>query len=198
MLTLSGFEGVGKSTLVNMLSNYSGDLNYTESARYFLPLEENLLKMSKDVISLKCLLSDLNILRFFLENKIDNVIFDRNLIDALCYLEMYYPHLKWDYYLLEDHLNELCSKHNIKHIHRSSVLISHPTKDNHIKNIISDPIRKYNSTVKEYREGAKRWEDKFFELNDKLEMICENFMVISAYPEELKGFDKIKNLHYKE
>lgn len=198
MLTLSGFEGVGKSTLVDMLSDYSGDLNYTESARYFLPLEDNLLKISKDVISLKCLLSDLNILRFFMENKIENVIFDRNLIDALCYLEIYYPHLKWDYQLLEDHLNELCESHNMKHIHKSSVLITHPTKDAHIQSIISDPLRKYNSNVQEYRDGARRWEDKFFELNDKLEMICENFMVISAYPEELHGFEKIKNLHYFE
>lgn len=196
MLTLSGFAGVGKSTLVDKLSEYSGDLSYTESARYFLPLENNLLSMSKDVISLKCLLSDLNVLRFFMENKVNNIIFDRNLIDALCYLDMYYPHLKWDINLLSDHLNELCEQNNIKHIHKTSVLITHPTKKEHIKKIIEDPIRKYNSSVKSYVEDAKKWEDKFLDYNEKLEMICENFMVIGAYPEEKEGFNKIKNLHY--
>ena len=125
-----------------------------------------------------------------MENKVNNIIFDRNLIDALCYLDMYYPHLKWDINLLSDHLNELCEQNNIKYIHKTSVLITHPTKEEHIKKIIEDPIRKYNSSVKSYMEDAKKWEEKFLDYNDKLEMICENFMVIGAYPEEKEGFKK--------
>jgi nicotinamide riboside kinase len=198
VLTLSGFDGVGKSTLIEELKKYSNDIIYTESARYFIPLEDNLLKSSRDVISYKFLLSDLNVIRFLMENKINNVILDRNLIDSLVYLKMYHPLFKVDNSELKDHLIQLCEENNVKYLHQSSVLIKASKNKEQILKIISDPVRQYNSSVKEYLYSSSKWDDTYLEILENYEMISETFMVMNAYPEEKNGLKKIIQSHYEE
>ncbi len=85
--TLSGFEGAGKSTIIQ---NYKENLGYyviPETARLIIPLEDNVLKDSKDDLSYKSFISYLTNLHFLLSNNLNvKCISDRNLIDSLTYL----------------------------------------------------------------------------------------------------------------
>jgi predicted ATPase len=198
MLTLSGCAGVGKSILVNKLSNATGDYVYSESARILIPLEKKLLKISKDPISLKCMIVDMQCLSFALDNEIENIIWDRNLLDAIVYIKIYYPEIKIDTEFFKDYLLKICEKYNRTHIYRSSVLLTHSNDIDYLKTIVSDPIRSKTSSIKSYLDNAKKWEDCYLELSEEFEMVSETLMVLKSYPEEKNGLDKIIQIHYED
>ena len=190
--------GVGKTTLARKISEYSGDFIYKESARILITLEEKILNVSVDPISLKCLIVDMQCLHFVLDNKIENIIWDRNLLDSIVYLKMYYPELKIDNEYLKDYLFDLCDKYNRTHIYTTSVLLTHSTNEDYLRNIISDPIRSKTPNIKEYLDNASRWEDMYKELSDEFEMVSETLMLLKSYPEEKNGFEKVLQIHYKD
>jgi predicted ATPase len=185
--TLSGFEGAGKSTVIDYFKN---NLNYfviPETARLILPLQDNVLKDSKDDLSYKSFISYLTNLHFLLSNDMKiNCISDRNLIDSLTYLELYSKEQKIDISELADFIFSFLENYNRNSFYDNAILILHPKEDDYIKsNILSDPDRQYGKNVSQYKEEAKIWEDIYMNIANKLQNkgLFKNLKVMEAYPE---------------
>ena len=71
--TLSGFEGVGKSTIINHFRDNIGYAVIPETARLIMPLEETVLKDSRDDLSYKSFISYLTNMHFMLSNNLMKV-----------------------------------------------------------------------------------------------------------------------------
>lgn len=185
--TLSGFEGAGKSTVINHFQKKHNYFVIPETARLIFPLENNVLKDSKDDLSYKSFISYLTNLHFLLSNNMNiNCISDRNLIDSLTYLELYSTEQKIEISELADFIFSFLENYNRKTFYDTSILILHPKDDNYIKEkILSDPDRKYGKNVKQYTEDAKIWEDIYLNIADKLkdERLFTDLKIIKAYPE---------------
>ncbi len=185
--TLSGFEGAGKSTVINHFQQEHNYFVIPETARLIFPLENNVLKDSKDDLSYKSFISYLTNLHFLLSNNMNiNCISDRNLIDSLTYLELYSTEQKIEISELADFIFSFLENYNRKTFYDTSILILHPKDDIYIKeNILSDPDRKYGKNVKQYKEDAKIWEDIYLKIANQLhdEGLFKDLKVIEAYPE---------------
>lgn len=185
--TLSGFEGAGKSTVINHFQKEHNYFVIPETARLIFPLENNVLKDSRDDLSYKSFISYLTNLHFLLSNNmIINCISDRNLIDSLTYLELYSTEQKIEISELADFIFSFLENYNRKTFYDTSILILHPKDDKYIKeNILSDPDRKYGKNVKQYKEDAKIWEDIYLKIANQLqnEGLFKNLKIMDAYPE---------------
>lgn len=184
--TLSGFEGVGKSTIINF---YQNKLQYNvipETARLIIPLENNVLEDSKDDLSYKSFISYLTNVHFLLSNNMHiNCISDRNIIDSLVYLKLYSKDQKIDINKLGDFIEKFLENYNREYFYDKIFLIKHPTNDEYIiNNIMNDPERKYGQNVKQYKEDAQVWEDIYLDLAHKLQKrsLFQDISVVDSYP----------------
>lgn len=185
--TLSGFEGAGKSTVINYFKNNLDYFVIPETARLIFPLEDNVLADSKDDLSYKSFISYLTNLHFLLSNDMRiNCISDRNLIDSLTYLELYSEDQKIEISKLADFIYTFLGNYNRESFYDNSILILHPKDDSYIQDkILSDPDRKYGKNVKQYKEEAKIWEDIYINIAHQLQGkgLFKNLQVMEAYPE---------------
>ena len=185
--TLSGFEGAGKSTVINYFKDNLDYFVIPETARLIFPLEDNVLADSKDDLSYKSFISYLTNLHFLLSNDMRiNCISDRNLIDSLTYLELYSEDQKIEISKLADFIHFFLDNYNRHSFYDNSILILHPKNDDYIRDkILSDPDRKYGKNVKQYKEDAKIWEDIYLDIANQLQNkgLFKDLKVMEAYPE---------------
>lgn len=185
--TLSGYEGVGKSTIIKHFKEAEKYTVIPETARLIIPLESTVLKDSKDDLSFKSFISYLTNVHFMLENNLSlNVISDRNLIDSLTYLELYSKEQKIDLVETGDFIERFVEEHNRETLYDQVVLIKHPSDDDYIQNnILSDSERKYGKNVSQYKADAAIWEDIYLKIQDYLmtRKLAKQTHTILAYPE---------------
>lgn len=186
IITLSGFEGSGKSTIVNYLRNKYGFLIIPETARILIPLESTVFEDSKDDLSYKSFIAYLTGSHFIFENdlaKKNSIVFDRNIIDSLTYLEMY-GNQKIELSKLQDYIDIFLSDKNKKTLYDEVILVKHSTNKDHILNkIMKDNIRKYTESPDNYIEKAKIWENIYLEKYNSLKNIGKTLNIINAYPD---------------
>lgn len=184
--TLSGYEGAGKSTIINHFKENIGYAVIPETARLIMPLEKTVLKDSKDDLSYKSFISYLTNMHFMLTNNLSlNVISDRNIIDSLTYLELYSKDQRIDLTETGDFIEKFLEEYGRETLYDKSILIQHPTDDEYIeKQILSDPERKYATSVKQYKEDAKIWEDIYVNIAESLinRRLSKKLDIIEAYP----------------
>jgi predicted ATPase len=196
--TLSGFEGVGKSTIIN---HYQNKLDYyiiPETARLIIPLEDNVLEDSRDDLSYKSFISYLTNIHFLLSNNIHiNCISDRNIIDSLVYLQLYSKDQKIDINKLGDFIERFLETHQREYFYDNTFLIKHPKDEEYIlQNILSDPERKYGINPKQYMHDATIWEDIYLSIAHKLKQrsLFKNIILLDSYPENKQIItDIVKN-----
>jgi nicotinamide riboside kinase len=184
IISLSGYEGCGKTTLLNQLRNENNFKVVPETARLLIPLQDTVFKDSRDDLSYKSFVAYLNSLHFLLENNIQRVVFDRNMIDSLIFLQMYSDQ-EIPIQGFQAFIDKFNFDHNRRWIFDQIYLIKHSKSDEHIeKNIISDNIR-YSSktTVQEYKESAQEWEDRFMAIFSGINGYAKNLKFIQAFPD---------------
>lgn len=196
--TLSGFEGVGKSTII---THYNEHLNYhiiPETARLIIPLENNVLENSRDDLSYKSFISYLTNIHFLLSNNMHiNCISDRNIVDSLVYLELYAKEQSIDINKLGDWIESFLENYERETLYDKTFLIKHPTDEEYIiDNIFSDPERKYGQNVKQYLADAKQWEDIYLELSYKLQnrSLFRDLVTVDSYPHNPKIIEEITKM----
>ena len=196
--TLSGFEGVGKSTIIN---HHQEKLNYfviPETARLIMPLEESVLEDSKDDLSYKSFISYLTNIHFLLSNDMKiKCISDRNIIDSLVYLELYSTEQKICIDKLGNFVEEFLLKYEREYFYDNSVLILHPQDDNYIeKFILSDPERRYGENVNKYKHDAKIWEEIYIDIAERLKSrgMFKKLHIVKAYPENIEVIQQIEDI----
>lgn len=184
--TLSGYEGVGKSTIINHFKDNIGYAVIPETARLIMPLENTVLKDSRDDLSYKSFISYLTNMHFMLSNDLNlNVVSDRNLIDSLTYLELYSKDQRIDLGETGDFIEKFLDTYNRDYLYDTTILIKHPTDDEYIeKFILSDPERKYGLNVEQYKKDAQTWEDIYVKISDVLisRRLSKKLEIIESYP----------------
>lgn len=196
IVTLSGFEGSGKSTIVNDLKK-NNFLVIPETARLLIPLEKTVLNESKDDLSYKSFIAYLSGSHFIFENNLDkksSIVFDRNIIDSLTYLEQY-SNQKIDLDMLQDYILMFLEEKKRETLYDNVILINHSNNNLHIENnIMKDKLRLYSSSANSYKENAKIWEDIYLEKYNKLKYIGKRLVRVESYPDNAGVFDDIKNI----
>lgn len=188
IVTLSGFEGCGKSTLVEHLKEKEGFLVVPETARMLIPLEDTVFENSKDELSYKSFIAYLSSSHFIFENDLEkknSIVFDRNIIDSLTYLDMY-SEQTIDMMKLQDYLDRFLEEKGKRTLYDEVVLLRHSKNEDHIINkIMADKVRLYSESPIKYMETAKIWEEKYEEKYEELKSISKTFNKIQAYPDNL-------------
>jgi predicted ATPase len=197
IVTLSGFEGSGKSTLVDYLKEKEGFLVVPETARMLIPLEKTVFEESRDELSYKSFIAYLSSSHFIFENDLaskNSIVFDRNLVDSLTYLDMYSDQ-KIDLIKLQDYLDAFLDEKQQTSLYDEIVLIKHSKNEEHIKNnIMNDKTRLYTRSPQQYIDAAKEWEDKYEDKYNKLKNIGKTFNKIQAYPDNMEIKSHIKSV----
>lgn len=196
--TLSGYEGVGKSTIINHFKKENGFAVIPETARLIMPLDETVLKESRDDLSYKSFISYLTNLHFMLSNNMRlDVISDRNLIDSLTYLKLYSTEQSIDLVETGDFIERFLNQYNREFLYNEMFLITHPIDDDYIlNNILSDPERRYGHNIEQYKSDSKKWEDIYCETADYLVTrgLAPKLHVIKSYPENPNIIQNVENI----
>lgn len=199
--TLSGFEGVGKSTIIQ---HFQSKLNFfviPETARLIMPLESTVLEDSKDDLSYKSFISYLTNIHFLLSNDMKiNCMSDRNIIDSLTYLALYSKNQKICIDKLGDFIEDFLSKYDREYLYDHSILILHPKDEDYIeKCILSDPERRYGENVKKYQHDAKIWEEIYTDIAENLKSrgMFKKLHTLKAYPENKNIIQEVEMLTKK-
>jgi predicted ATPase len=188
ILTLSGFEGCGKSTLVEYLKEKEGFLVVPETARMLIPLEKTVFEESRDELSYKSFISYLSNSHFIFENDLaskNSIVFDRNIIDSLTYLEMYSDQ-NIDLVKLQDYLDQFLEEKGQENLYDEVVLLKHSHDEDHIANkIMADKVRLYSQSPAQYMKKGQEWEDVYMSKYQNLKNIAKHLNVIQAYPDNM-------------
>jgi len=184
--TLSGYEGVGKSTIIKHYQEERGFIIIPETARLIMPLEKTIFKDSKDDLSYKSFTSYLTNIHFMLSNKMNiNVISDRNIVDSLTYLRLYSKDQNINIIETGDFIEQLNEEYERDYLYNETILIKHPIDNVHIiDNILSDPERIYGKNVEQYKIDAANWEDIYCNITNYLNTrgLSKKLNIIESYP----------------
>lgn len=186
-ISLSGFEGVGKSTLINKISN--NVFKVQEPARFLIDFKET-INIDKNDISYSALLINFNNYENILSNNIKNVIFDRNILDDIVYL-IKYNNSSIDLKLIDNKLNHLLDKYNEEFLFDKIYFLMNTEEHSFIANkILSDPARKYCKTPEEYIQDADEWNKIFFYNFLFLNRLSKEIVFTSPYPNISKDIEE--------
>lgn len=198
LCTLSGYEGVGKSTLIKHFQKNHKYYVIPETARLIMPLEESVLADSRDDLSYKSFISYLTNIHFLLSNKISmNVLGDRNLIDSLTYLKLYSKDQSICTKKTGLFIKNFLEEHEREHLYNEMVLIKAPTVDQYITdNVLSDPERKYGKNVQQYKQDAALWENIYCDIAYELidYGLSHKLHVIDAFPDDQHVIPNVEKL----
>lgn len=177
-ITLSGFEGVGKTTTFNNINS-----NFTkmiEPARFLIDFKKN-INEDKNELSYTALLINFYIYENIINNNIHNLISDRNIIDDITYLKIYKDQ-NIDLVKINEQLNSLLDKNEQDYLFDYTyLLLNTEDKDFIQKKILSDKDRKYCDTPEKYIYQAKIWNESFFYYYLQIERFSKNIIFVSPY-----------------
>lgn len=185
--TLSGYEGVGKSTVINHCQKKENFVVIPETARLIMPLENSVLEDSRDDLSYKSFISYLTNIHFMLSNNMNlKVVSDRNLVDSLTYLKLYSKEQQIDIVKTGNFIEDFLEQYQRDTFYDHVILIEHPKNDLFIEqNILSDKERKYGKNVQQYKRDALIWENIYLELVEYLmtRHLAKSFHIVKSYAE---------------
>ena len=182
--TLSGYEGAGKTTILQRIQSQHNVFIVPEVARLLIPLKNTLLADSKDDLSYQSFTAYISTLHFIAVNQLQNVVYDRNIIDSLTYLEVFASDQSIPLDSLQSYINRFLDDHGMDTLYDTVVLLKHPKDESYIRDcIMADKERLYSPSVAEYKANARRWEDIYCSILSQLDRVCRKFERIAAYPE---------------
>lgn len=183
IISLSGFAGSGKTTTISALKRL-GYKVVPETARMLIPLQETVFKDSRDDLSYKSFSAYLNALHFIHENGLKQVVFDRNMLDSLVFLQMYSDQ-KIDLNDFQGFIHKFNESHGNDFMFDRAFLLKHTDNDEHISSrIITDKVRVYGTAgVDDYKKAASEWENCYKSIIGQLGGFARKFVEIDPFPE---------------
>lgn len=192
-LALSGYAGVGKSSLIEKVrSKYENIMIFPESAREVNETKDFFSLSDKNNDFFQKSVMDNEIIKITLahENKIENAIFDRTIIDNFTFAELYYGKNRVNFDKFDKFINNFKEKHEIEYIYDSIILIKSTRDKNYINNVIlKDDFRKKTTSenANNFILKAQEWEDNYLNLYSKMK-ISKNLKIVEHFIEN-KYFD---------
>ena len=189
-LVLSGFAGVGKSTLVKKVNEcYPNVFICPESARevnwsndFFTITDPNLEFFQKSVMDNEIMKLSLTHL-----NKIERVIYDRGIVDNLAFAEIFYGGHKINYNKIQCFVDELLDKYKINSLYDKIIFIKSSHDEEFIEDfILKDEFRKSKSAdnARDFIKNSIIWEEVFFKIIDKLNNVCNDVVIFEHFTED--------------
>lgn len=196
-LVLSGFAGVGKSSILDVAQeNYKGLFVFPESARevnytkdfYILKDDINNEFFQKSVMD-----NEIMKVMISFKNKLNNVLYDRCIIDNFSFAEIFYGIDRVDYVKFQDFVNEMCDRYETDVLY-DNILFIHATKNEDfiINNVLNDQFRKDTTShdVKEFIKKSKEWEKIYINILDKIKGVSDNIIFVDHFTEN-SDYDEI-------
>lgn len=200
-LVLSGFAGVGKSSIIDLThKNYKNVFICPESAREVNYTKE-FYKLTDDNANefFQKSVMDNEIMKIMITrlNGIQNVIYDRCILDNFAFAEIFYGSNRVDYKKFKQFIDETREKFNIKYLY-DYIFFIHSTKNEDFiaNNILNDSFRKDTTShnVKEFIKKSQEWEDIYFELYSKIDGISKVIYKIDHFADNPKYDFEVKRL----
>lgn len=205
-LVLSGFAGVGKSTIIDYVrENYPEVFISPESARE--------VNYTKDFFSIKDpefeffqkSVMDNELMKVMLThlNSVPNVIYDRSLIDNLAFAEIFYGSKRINYEKVQEFIHKIQDDYGVESIY-DTVLFIKSTKNIDFVNkfILNDPFRRATTAenAEDFIKKSNYWENLYFEILEKLSGVSNNVITVEHFSETENyedDLDKIFYSHFK-
>lgn len=189
-LVLSGFAGVGKSSIVELTQKQhknvficpesAREVNYTKDF-YLLQNDTNHEFFQKSVM-------DNEIMKVMMThiNKIDNVLYDRCIVDNFAFAEIFYGSDRVNYREFRKFVSETCARFEITSLY-DQIFFIHSTENEDfiLKNILNDPFRKATTShdVKEFIQKSKEWEKIYFDIYHSIDGIAKVIKKVNHFSE---------------
>lgn len=189
-LVLSGFAGVGKSSIVELTQKQhknvficpesAREVNYTKDF-YLLQNDTNHEFFQKSVM-------DNEIMKVMMThiNRLDNVLYDRCIVDNFAFAEIFYGSDRVNYNEFRKFVSETCSKFEISTLY-DQIFFIHSTENEDfiLKNILNDPFRKATTShdVKEFIQKSKEWEKIYFDIYHSIDGIAKVIKKVNHFSE---------------
>lgn len=188
-LAVSGFAGTGKSTIIKPLFEDSGIFISIESAREVFSTKDffnlNLSDTDLSKVFQKSIIdNEISKLNTTYLNNIPNYVSDRSIIDNLTYAQIYYGKDFINFNIIEEYLQEFCENHDTKHLFDLTLYIEPCHDVASVRDVIlSDPMRVATSTssINEFIENSKIWNDLFLETFERLPIVCEDIKIMEHF-----------------
>lgn len=198
-IALSGYAGVGKSTLTEHTRKINKDYFIaTESARevmetesYFDYIDNTGRFFQKSIMD-----NEFVKINMMLLNNIDNVVFDRSIVDNLAFAELSYGVDAINYKEIQSHIDRLRKKYSIDYIYDKNILIKTSKDKNFIEQILQDDLRKRttSSDINLFMSNAEKWEKRYIQILNKLDGITKSFDIIEHFSKNDNFLNYFENL----
>ncbi len=192
-LVLSGFAGVGKSSIVSLVqSKYKDVFIFPESAREVNYTKDFYhIKNDKENEFFQKSVMDNEIMKVMLSfiNKLDKVLYDRCIVDNFAFAEIFYGSDRVNYKNFYNFIREFCDKYNVESLYDTVLFIRATENEDFIKNnILNDQFRKETTSheVKDFIKKSKEWEKIYFDIMYKTEGLCKNIIQIDHFIDNKK------------
>lgn len=198
-VALSGYAGVGKSTLINITQNdFKNYIVVPESAREVKKTEKYfIINNEKNKVFQKSIMDNEFVkINMILLNNIKNAIFDRSIIDNFAFAELAYGKENINYDLVQKHIDELRFKYNIKYIYDDIILIKISKDREFIKYLLQDSLRQETTSnnIDDFIKKGINWERRYIEILKNLKGITEKFDVIDHFKDNPNFESYFKNI----
>lgn len=199
-LVLSGYAGVGKSTILkNLKTDKPNVFIIPESARE-VELSKDFYNIDdpKNIFFQKSILDNeiMKILLVF-ENNIKDVLFDRSIVDNLTFASIYYNEENINYIKIQKFIDDLRFKYNLDYIYDQKIFIK-STKDEYFieNNILNDPFRKKTTTpiASEFILNAENWEINYFKILNKFSGLYNKISLLDHFNDDPLFKEKINKI----
>lgn len=185
-IALSGYAGVGKSTLTEYTQrNHPEYFIATESARevnetesYFDYKDNTGRFFQKSIMD-----NEFVKINMILLNNVENVVYDRSIIDNLTFAELSYGREAVNYKAIQEHIDRLRDKYKVDYIYDKSVLIKISRDENFLKEILKDNLRKSTTApdIEGFIRNGQAWEKRYIDILNKLDGVSKSFDVIEHF-----------------
>lgn len=182
-VSLSGFAAVGKTTVAQILAERYGWLISSETARETL-ITNKYMSIPHDpgrVFQRSVMEAEFSKLHFCLSNKIEGVIFDRNIVDNLVFAKRQFGKIEIKEF--QSHIDSLRSRYNIEYLYDKTYLIRIPKDEKFIKEALKDKFRAgtTSQSPSEFIEMGQEWEIDYIKTISKLSGVTNQLSIINHF-----------------
>lgn len=199
-LVLSGFAGVGKSSIVSLAHDkYKSVFICPESAREVNYTKDfYILKNDKENEFFQKSVMDNEIMKVIIShlNGFNHVLYDRCIIDNFAFAEIFYGSDRVDYNKFKDFIQETCEKYTVESLYDTILFIRSTENEDFIRdNILNDNFRKETTShdVKEFIKKSKEWEKIYFDIFNRIDGIANNIIKIDHFVDNKKYDEQVKD-----
>lgn len=193
-LALSGYAGVGKSSLIKIVQkDFKNVVVFPESARevnmtkdFFTIDDKNNDFFQKSIMDNEIM--KINVAHL---NNMKNTIFDRTIIDNFVFAELFYGKDRISYEAFHDFIEEFKKTYNTAYLYDRIVLIGATQNEDYVRRVIlKDEFRKSTTSnnARDFVMQSLKWHDRYIEIYNKLK-ISKEIHYISHFTEN-KHFDQ--------